>query len=49
MESLLLRAYDLNGMSQGQGRYAITSMQKVELELEFNFLSGSGFLSRLVR
>ena len=28
---------------------AITSMRKVELELEFNFLFGSSFLSRLVR
>ena len=29
--------------------YANTSMRKVELELEFNFLSGSVFLARLVR
>ena len=37
-------------LSQGQGEYnAIASMRKVELELEFNFLSGSDFLSRLVR
>ena len=32
----------------GQGEcYATTSMRKVELELEFIFLSGSAFLSRL--
>ena len=29
--------------------YTIMSMWKVELKLEFNSLSGSGFLSRLVR
>ena len=29
--------------------YAITSMRKVELKLEFNFLSGSDFLFRVVR
>ena len=35
---------------KGRGEcYAIASMRKVELELEFYFLSGSGFLSRLVR
>ena len=34
---------------RGRGCCAATSMWKVELELEFNFLSGSGFLSRLVR
>ena len=35
---------------RGQGEcYAITSKRKVELELEFKFLSGSVFLSRLVR
>ena len=28
--------------------YATTSMRKVELLLEFNFLSGSNFLSHLV-
>ena len=33
----------------GGNAYAITSMRKVELELEFNFLSGSDFLSRVVR
>ena len=37
-------------LSQSQGEcYASTSMRKVELILEFNFLSGSSFLSRLVR
>ena len=36
-------------VSQRQGEcYATTSMRKVELILEFNFLSGSNFLSRLV-
>ena len=33
----------------GGNAYAITSMRKVELELEFNFPSGSDFLSRVVR
>ena len=37
-------------LSQRQGEcYATTSMRKVELELELNFLPGSVFLSRLVR
>ena len=37
-------------LSQGQGECcATTSMWKVELILEFNFLSGSSFLSRLMR
>ena len=37
-------------LSQRQKKcYATTSMRKVELILEFNFLSGSNFLSRLVR
>ena len=39
-----------NTMSQKQGEcYATTSMRKVELLLEFNFLSDSSFLCRLVR
>ena len=39
-----------NCCRKGRGEcYAIASMRKVELELEFNFLSGSDFLSRLVR
>ena len=37
-------------LSQRQGEcYATTSMWKVKLEVEFNFLSGSVFLPRLVR
>ena len=41
---------DLSLVSQRQGEcYATASMWKVELELEFNFLSVSVFLSRLVR
>ena len=37
-------------LSQRQGEcYATTSMRKVELILQFNFLSGFSFLSRLVR
>ena len=36
--------------SRGRGEYyATTSMCEVELILEFNFVSGSSFLSRLVR
>ena len=35
--------------AEGMGEcYATASMRKVELLLEFNFLSGSNFLSRLV-
>ena len=37
-------------LSQRQGKcYATRSMRKVELELEFIFLSGSVFLPRLVQ
>ena len=36
-------------LSQRQGSCATTSVRKVELGLESNFLSGSNFLSRLVR
>ena len=36
-------------VAEAGGCCATTSMWKVELDLEFNFLSGSGFLSRLVR
>ena len=35
-------------VAEAKGCCATTNMWKVELELEFNFLSGSGFLSRLV-
>ena len=34
---------------RGSGCCATTSMWKVEIDLEFILLSGSGFLSRLVR
>ena len=41
---------DVYNLSQRQGEcYATTSMWKVELELELNFLSGSVFVPRLVR
>ena len=37
-------------LSQRQGEcYATTTMRKVDSILEFKFLSGSNFLSRLVR
>ena len=36
-------------IARGRGEcYATTSMRKVDLILEFNFLSSSNFLSRLV-
>ena len=39
----------MNIVAEAGECYATTSMRKVELKLEFNFLSGSDFLSRLVR
>ena len=48
--SLSPRTSSSKVFSQRQGEcYATTSMRKVELILEFNFHSGSNFLSRLVR
>ena len=39
----------IRDVAEAEGCCATTSMWKVELELEFNFLSDSSFLSRLVR
>ena len=45
-----MRLNDRTSLSQRQGEcYATTRMRKIEIILGFNFLSGSSFLSRLLR